>query len=542
MGIVMFKLSSTRRSVNALLLGTALASLLPAVSLANPQPGGTLTITTTPEPAIITNALSSAPTTAELATKIFDGLLEYDMGLKPQPSLAESWTISPDGKTITFKLRQGVTWHDGKPFTSADVQFSLMEVVKKFHPRGQGNLGPVQSIDAPDSHTAVFNLAHPYPPLMMGLSSLESPIVPRHIYEGTDFRNNPAVNNPIGTGPFKFARWEKGNFIQLDKNENYWRPGRPYLDRLIIRFVADSVTRAAGVERGEIDVATFGTINPVEMRRLEGLPHLTIAKGGYEAIAPLMMLELNVQKPPFDDKRVRLAVAYALDRTFITRAIWHGFGKPAVGPISSFMKGNGAFTDQNILRFDVKDRLDIANRLLDEAGLKRGTNGMRFKIVHDPAPFGEDWRRMGEYIKQALARVGIDVELRNRDYPSFVRLVHNEYDFNMTSTWSIGMADPTLGVQRQTWSKTINKNVPFGNVSQYTNPEVDKLWEAAQVEIDPAKRNQIFHKLQELLVADSPIIWLMEMDLVAVQNRRVQDLITSPLGLRGGLYDTWIKP
>ena len=538
----MSKLSTTRRGANALLLGTALGAFLPArLSQAAPQSGGTLTITTTPEPAIITNALSSAPTTAELATKIFDGLLEYDMNLKPQPSLAESWTITPDGKTITFKLRQDVVWHDGKPFTSADVQFALMEVVKKYHPRGQGNLGPVASIDTPDAHTAVFNLAHPYPPLMMGLSSLESPIVPRHIYEGTDFRNNPAVNNPIGTGPFKFTRWEKGNFIQLDKNERYWRPGRPYLDRLIVRFIADSATRAAAVERSEIDVATFGTINPVEMRRLETLPHLAIAKGGYEAIAPVMMLELNTRRPPFDDKRVRLAVAYALDRNFVTRAIWHGFGRPAVGPISSFMKGNGAFTDQNILRFDVKDRLDIANRLLDEAGLKRGANGMRVKIVHDPAPFGEDWRRMGEYIKQALARVGIEVELRNRDYPSFVRQVHNEYDFDMTSTWSIGMADPTLGVQRQTWSKAINRNVPFGNVSQYANPEVDALWEAAQTENDPAKRNRIFHKLQELLVADSPIIWLMEMDLVAVQNKRVQDLITSPLGLRGGLYDTWIK-
>jgi peptide/nickel transport system substrate-binding protein len=122
-----------------------------------------------------------------------------------------------------------------------------------------------------------------------------------------------------------------------------------------------------------------------------------------------------------------------------------------------------------------------------------------------------------------------------------VRQVHNEYDFNMTSTWAIGMADPTLGVQRQTWSKTINPKVPFGNVSQYVNPEVDKRWEAAQTETDPAKRNQLFHELQRLLVEDSPIIWLMEMELVAVQNRRVNDLITSPLGLRGGLYDTWVS-
>ncbi|WP_201861581.1 ABC transporter substrate-binding protein [Microvirga soli] len=536
----MLLIKSWKNGVRALALASAV-SLAAGAAMAAPQRGGTLVVTTTPEPAIITNALSSAPTTAELATKIFDGLLEYDFDLNPKPSLAESWEISPDGKTITFKLRQGVVWHDGKPFTSADVQFSLMKVVKEYHPRGKGNLGPVTSIDAPDAHTVVLNLAHPYAPLMKGLSSLETPIVPKHVYEGTDFRNNPAVNNPIGTGPFKFAKWEKGNFIELQRNEKYWREGKPYLDRLIFRFIADSSTRAAGVERGEIDVATFGTINPVEMRRLEELPNISIAKGGYEAIAPVMMLELNTKRAPFDDKRVRQAVAYALDRNFITKNIWYGFGKPAVGPISSFVKGSGAFTDQGILKFDVKDRLDIANRLLDEAGLKRGANGMRTKIVHDVAPFGEDWRRMGEYIKQALARVGIEVELRNRDYPTFVREVHNKYDFDMTSTWSIGMADPILGVQRQTWSKNINPEVPFANVSQYSNPEVDKLWEAAQTEMDQAKRSQHFHKLQELLVADSPLIWLMEMDLVAVQNDKVQDLITSPLGVRGGLYDTWVK-
>jgi len=486
---------------------------------------------------------------------VFNRLYAYDAENTFFADLAADFpTVSEDGLLYTIPLLEGVKFHNGREMTADDVAFSLawqlwpevyswgktyMENVVGYDEVIAGDSKELSGIKVIDPYTLEVTLKTPQAVFPAILSMTMNGISPKQ--EVIDAGEEWGKSVVIGTGPFKFARWEKGNFIQLDKNENYWRPGRPYLDRLIIRFIADSATRAAGVERGEIDVATFGTINPVEMRRLERLPHIAIAKGGYEAIAPVMMLELNVQKPPFDDKRVRLAVAYALDRNFITRAIWHGFGKPAVGPISSFMKGNGAFTDQNILRFDVRDRLEIANRLLDEAGLKRGTNGMRVKIFHDPAPFGEDWRRMGEYIKQALARVGIDVELRNRDYPSFVRLVHNEYDFNMTSTWSIGMADPTLGVQRQTWSKTINRAVPFGNVSQYRNPEVDKLWEAAQTEIDPAKRNQIFHKLQELLVADSPIIWLMEMDLVAVQNKRVKDLITSPLGLRGGLYETWIQ-
>ncbi len=517
-------------------------AVTPAAMAAEPQYGGTLIITTTPEPSIITNALSSAPTTNEVATKIFEGLVEYDSKLNPVPSLAESWDISKDGKTVTFHLRHGVTWHDGKPFTSEDVAFSLLKVVKEFHPRGLSNLGPVVAVDTPDPYTAVLNLSHPYPPMMKGLSGLEVPMMPKHLYAGTDIRNNPAVNAPIGTGPFKFAKWDKGNFIQLDRNEHYWRKGRPYLDHVIFRFIADASTRSAALEKGEVNVATFGTINPVEMRRLAELPNIEIAQGGYEALAPVMLMELNTKRPPLDDKRVRQAIAYSIDRNLIAKNIWYGFGKPAVGPISSVYEGAGLFTDKGIRRYDVKDRIEIANKLLDEAGLKRGKDGMRFTLIHDVAPFGEDWRRMAEYVKQALRKVGIDVQLRTSDAPTFIRQVYgSDYDFSMASGWFIGMGDPTLGVQRQYWSKNIKPNVPYTNTSRYENKDVDAWWEAAQTELDPKKRAEIFHKLQRQIVEDSPVIWIMEMALVTMQDTKVQNLITSPLGIRGGLYDTWIK-
>ena len=227
------------RSIRTTLSASALAlsAIFAGWQVSAQEQGGTVVITTTPEPSTITNALSSAPTTAEVATKIFDGLLEYDQDLNPKPSLAESWDVSEDGKTVTFKLREGVKWHDGEPLTSADVQFSLMEVVKLYHPRGKGNLGPVNSIDTPDDLTVVMHLDHPYVPLLRGLSSLESPIVPKHIYAGTDFRNNAAVNKPIGTGPYKFVDWVKGSHIRLERNPDYWRDGKPYLDSLIFRFI-----------------------------------------------------------------------------------------------------------------------------------------------------------------------------------------------------------------------------------------------------------------------------------------------------------------
>ncbi len=132
--------------------------------------------------------------------------------------------------------------------------------------------------------------------MMKGLSSLEGPILPRHLYEGTDFRNNPNNNRPIGTGPFKFQSWDRGTAITLVRNPTYWRPGKPLMDRIIFRFIGDAATRAAALESGEVDIATFGSITPAEMRRLAKLPTIQIAEHGYEALAPTMLLELQYKE------------------------------------------------------------------------------------------------------------------------------------------------------------------------------------------------------------------------------------------------------
>jgi peptide/nickel transport system substrate-binding protein len=510
------------------------AAILPAGAATQ---GGTLVIVTVPEPTTLTNALTSASTVTEVGTKIFDGLLEYDMSMKPVPSLAQSWTVSSDGKTVTFKLRPNVTWHDGKPFTSADVQYSLMEIVKKLHPRGAGNLGPVTAIETPDPLTAVFKLDRAYPPMMKGLSSAEAPILPKHLYEGTDHRNNPNNIKPVGTGPFMFSAWDRGSAITLLKNPKYWRAGRPYLDRIIFRFIADSGTRSAVMENQEAHVATFGTIVPAEMQRLSKLPQLEIAKGGYEALAPILSLELNNKKAPLDNVKVRQAVAYAIDRKFIADNIFYGYGKPAVGPISSVYASAGIFTDAGIQRYDTPDRLKKAAALLDEAGFPL-KNGTRFAITHDVGPYGEDYRRLGEYLRQALGQVGIRVTLRNEDWGGWLKRIYTDYDYDFTSGWFVGMGDPTLGVQRIYLTSNIKPGIGFANATRYSDPEIDGLWAAVANELDPAKRNEAFHKIQRKLTVDSPLIWLLELDMVALQNKRVQNLITSPLGMRAGLYET----
>src|SRR5437762_10547205 len=178
------------------------------------KPGGTLVQITQPEPPNLAPYISTSAPISQVTAKVYDGLLEYGFDLKPKASLAESWEVAPDGKTVTFKLRKGVTFHDGKPFTSADVQFTIMEVLKKVHPRGINTFRDVTAVETPDDSTAVFKLANAAPYMLAALSGYESPMLPKHIVGQGDIKSHPNANNPIGTGPFKFVEWRRGELVR----------------------------------------------------------------------------------------------------------------------------------------------------------------------------------------------------------------------------------------------------------------------------------------------------------------------------------------
>ena len=191
----------------------------------------------------------------------------------PRPALAESWDVAPDGKTVTFKLRKDVKFHDGKPFTSADVQFTIMDVLKKVHPRGINTFRDVTAVETPDEHTAVFKLANAAPYMLSALSGYESPMLPKHVFSQGDIRTHANANQPIGTGPFKFVEWRRGELVRLDKNPDYWRKGLPYLDRIVVRFINDEATRTAALEKGEAHVAGFGGVPYNDAKKLAHAAH-----------------------------------------------------------------------------------------------------------------------------------------------------------------------------------------------------------------------------------------------------------------------------
>lgn len=510
-----------------------------AFAQATPQKGGTLVMMVQPEPPTLASYQSTSGPVGQVATKVYEGLLEYDFQLKPIPSLAKSWTVSPDGKTVTFKLQEGVKFHDGKPFTSDDVQFSVMSVLKKVHPRGIITFKAVTAVDTPDPLTVVFRLSEPAPYMLMALSAYESPMIPKHIFGSDDIARHPSANTPVGTGPYKFVEWQKGQFMRFDRNPDYRKPGLPYLDRIVARFIADGGTRSATLETQEVHIGGFNAVPPVDVKRLEALPHIAVTSKGYEMQAPIVELDFNTTKPPFDDVRVRQAVAYAIDRKFVIDNVWFGFGKPATGPINSNFTANGLFTP-DVKNYNLPDGIAIANKLLDEAGKPRGAGGVRFEIVHDITPYGEEWRRFGEYTQQQLAKLGIKVTLRYEDVPTWLRRIYTAYDFQLTSNWIQTLADPVIGVHRLYHSNTIKPGTVFVNDSRWSSKETDELMDKASVEIDLKKRAALYHEFQKRVVEASPLVYVHELQFTTVYNKKVHNFPLSPLGMYSSFDQVWL--
>lgn len=489
-----------------------------------------------PEPPILVSAFNSAAPIGVVSTKVLEGLLTYDFDIHPKPSLAETWKVSPDGRSITFNLRKGVKWHDGRDFTSTDVQFSAMKVWKEMHPRGRSTFAKLVAVETPSPLVAVFKLAEPSPYLMSALTSYESQILPKHLYDGTDIAQNPYNNKPVGTGPFVFKEWQKGNFITLERNPAYWDAGKPYLDKLVIRFIPDAAARAAAFETGEVLIGGFSPVPLNDVKRLEATGKFDIETRGYEYLSPMFLMEFNLRNKYLQDKRVRAAIAHAVDRDLIVKTVWFGFGKPAVSPVPSSLT---QFHTTDVAKYPLD--LKKAEALLDEAGFKRGGDGKRFKLFLDYLPYGSDYQRTAEYLKQALSKIGIDAEVRSQDVAAFLKRVYTDNDFDLTTNFFYALPDPTIGVQRIYWSKNIKKGVPFSNASGFTNAEMDQLIEVAQVEHDVKKRRAALVRWQQLAAEELPVLDLFETKFFTLASKRVQNHTVSAEGVYSSFAQVWVK-
>ena len=427
-------------------------------------------------------------------------------------------------------------WNDGAPFTSADVKFSIEKIDRPLHSRGKVYFGNVAMIETPDPLTVVFKLTEPVPFFLKSFQPGESPIFPKHILEKLNLddaravRSSEFMQKPIGTGPFRFKEWKKGSHIILERFPDYWKKGRPYLDQVVLKVIPDGAARSIGLENGEVDLAPMSAIPQADIPRLAALKHLELSDKGAEGLGAMMWLEVNMREKPLSDKRVRQAISMALDRKKIVDIIWFGQGAPASGPL---VTGNPYYNKAlKPLLYDPK----MANKLLDDAGYKRsGPNNMRFKLQQNFLPYGESWVRMGEYIRQELGKVGIEVETQSLDLGGWLKKIYTDWDYGFTSNFTHNYSDPSIGTQRSFVSSTIAKGATFTNSMDYRNPRIDALYASALTEINPAKRRKMFDEIQTILQDDLPVIFLIEVAYTHFWNRKVHGLITNGISM----YSSW---
>ena len=346
------------------------------------------------------------------------------------------------------------------------------------------------------------------------------PMMPRHLYEGTDYRKNPANQTPVGTGPFLFKEWKKGAYIKLVRNPDYWKEGLPYLDELVFNVIPDSASRAVAFERGDVHVLRGGDVDNVDVKRLRAIQGVDYTTKGWELFSPMSYLMLNQRKPPFDNVKVRQAVMHALNRKLIADNIFFGLGKPATGPFAS----TTLFYDKDTQVFDFS--LKKARELIKESGVEVA----KFPVKILSTSYGANWDRLDEYIKQTLEGIGLKVGIESSDAGSWSGRVSN-WDFDMTVTFAYQYGDPALGVERLYRSSNIVKGSPFANVQGYSNPKADELWQSAGATLDAAERQKAYSAVQKLLTTEVANANLLEMEFPTLFRANVKNLVTTAIGL-----------
>jgi len=520
-----------RRSFLLLSGAVALAAASgPAFSQADaPRHGGTLRFAMKYEPPTLSSINNTS--TPLTSGKIFDGLVTYDFDLNPRPQLATSWTVSPDGLKYTFKLRDGVTWHDGKPFTSADAAFSILRL-KQGHPRGRSTFANVVEANTPDPLTLELVLSKPAPYLMVALGPSESPIVPKHLYEGVDVATPPGPPLLIGTGPFVLKEWVRGSHTVLERNPNYWDKPKPYLDRVVIRFMPDAAARAAAFEAGDLDLGSSAPVPLADLPRFENDPRFVVARQDFAYSGAQHQIFFNLETEVLKDKRVREAVAHALDLNRMVETVYYGAAKVSPSPISVAL---GPWVDPTIKprAFDPAR----AEKLLDEAGLPKKADGTRVQLRLLINPFID--ARLADFTRQSLRRVGIDAVIQPREFAAYVKQVYGDRQFDLIIESLSNVFDPTVGVQRGYWSKNFKPGLPFSNSARYESAEADRLLEAAAVENDPAKRKALFTEFQQLIYRDIPSIDLLSPLEVVIANRKLRNYAVGAEGVGSNWADAY---
>lgn len=499
---------SRRKLLAGTAAGLALSSPLGRAALAQtakaPKRGGTLVGTWggfEPQALFVPPGGGSSPNMT--STKVLERLIRLDEDLEFRPVLALSVTPAPDFRSYTIKLRPNVKWHDGADFTAEDVAYNAMEYWKPIS--SGGALNALTGAEVVDKETVVLKFSSTVPEFFLkSILAGRTLTIPKHIYAGRELITNPANNLPIGTGPFKVREWVRGSHVEYVRNDSYWDPQLPHIDKLVIRWWRDPASRSAAFEAGQLDIGVFNPIPAPDVKRLVDTGKFTADTGGYKNTAWVLTSYFNTQREIFKRADVRRALLHAVDREFIADTIYFGRAKPAAGHVPS-SNSLFHFNDLPTYPFDP----DKAGKLLDAAGYPI-KGGSRFTMNIVSAGWFEENVKAGQYLRQAFEDIGIKVDLAIPDRATSLKRIYTDYDFDMAISNNSGPLELAPQWTQSYTTSGIVKGAAFRNASRYSNPKLDQIVQKYTEETDPKKRQELARDFQSILAVDAPVTSLVE--------------------------------
>ena len=469
---------------------------------------------------------------------LYSGLVTFDRDMNPQGDLAESWKFSKDCLDLTFNLRKGVKWHDGQPFSAADVVFTYEAAIDPKTPNAYKNdFDDVESVKLVDSHTVRVRYSKPYAKALVswGLAILPKHLLQTWVQNGKIKEAPQNFEKPIGTGPYRFGEFRSGERAVLHSNPDYFK-GRPYLSRVVYRVIPSQATmflelKAKGLDSSELTALQYA--------RQTDYPAFKSEYNRYRwAGDRYTYFGFNLKDPRFADKRVRQAFAYAIDKKQVIEGVILGLGRDATGP---YMPGSWPYTDRvKTYSYDPAK----ARKLLAEAGWReRNGDGI---LVKDGTPFafelltnqGNDERKkIAEIIQASLREIGVAVEIRIIEWATLLKQHIKKRNFEaIVLGWAIGIDPDQYGV----WHSSQTGPDHLNHI-QFQNPEVDALLESGRTSCVQADRVKYYHKIQHVLADEQPVVFLYFRDMLQAVSSRVHGIDPGPNGFRYNMPE-WYVP
>lgn len=493
------------------------------------------------EPDILNPIISNMFYTSVVSNLVYSGLVKINDKMEVIPDLTvevptlENGGISEDYLTYTYHLRRDVKWHDGHPFTSKDVEFTYQTIMNPdINVVSTQGYDKIETVKTPDDYTVVFHLKEVFAPFVLNFTV----ILPEHILKdvpGKDFQKNEYNRMPVGTGPFKITRWVSASHLVFQAYEDYFL-GKPGLDEIILKVIPNENTLFVQLQTGEIH--GFDGANTTQHKRLSRLPGVIISVT--EALA-WEHLSLNISNLILQDKRVRQALALAIDKDALSEKIYHGLWKPAYSDQTPLL---WAFNPKvkTALPYDVKK----ARLLLEEAGWKdtdgdgiRERNGQKLQLEICTTAGRPNRERTEVVLQQYFKQIGVNLKIKNYN----ASLLFGNYDDGgilATGKYEIAMYAWVAAPDPDNYTLWSSKQIPpeGQNVTRFVNSRIDELTEAGTRTVDRNERKKIYYEIQEILTEEVPVIPLLYWANIDPHTERLLNFKTNP-SAQGNTWNCW---